>query len=227
VTTTRKAFHEELGELRSDVIRFGATVLESIQAATEALLDLDLVAADRIINDQAITRSMTEKIDERCYMLLARQQPMAVDLRTIVAVLRVNHELELTANLMASVSKAIRRLYPNRLEPRVRGLIDRMREQTSEQLRLALDAYTKSDPALAAALFDMDENMSDLQRDLFRQILSNGHDDEGAIQRAVQVALVGRYFERAADHAVIIAQRVTFIVTGELPATARVESLPG
>lgn len=224
---TRKAFHEELDELRSDVIRFGATVLESMQAATEAILDLDLVAADRIINDKPLTQAMTAKIDERCYLLLARQQPMAVDLRTIVAVMRVNHELELTANLMVSVAKATRRLYPNRLEPRVRGLVDRMREQASDQLRLALDAYAKTDPALAAALFDMDEIMSDLQRDLFRHILSKEHDDEGVLQRAVQVALVGRYFERAADHAVIIAQRVTFIVTGELPEADKVETLPG
>ena len=217
---TRKAFHEELGELRADVIRLGAMVVEAIQAATDALSACDLTKAEEVIASGTDPDMITEAIEDRCYQLLARQQPMAVDLRTIVGILRVNHELELTAHLMVSVAKAARRLYPNRLDPKLRGIIDRMREQATAQLALAVDAFADADHTKAAALADMNENMGDLQKDLFRAILSAEHVNEMSLQRAVQVALVARFFERTGDHAVNIGDRVSYMVTGHLPSVA-------
>jgi phosphate transport system protein len=217
---SRKAFHEELDELRSDVVRLGAMVVEAVQAATAALLSLDLAQAEQVVASCEAADALSASIEDRCYKLLARQQPMAVDLRTIVAILRVNHELELTEHLMVSVAKAARRLYPNRLEPRLRGIIDRMREQATDQLELAIDAFADLDPAKAAALSDMDDSMGELQKSLFRAIFADPAPDEGTLQRAVQVALVARFFERSADHAVNIGERVSFMVTGQLPSAA-------
>jgi phosphate transport system protein len=224
VPETRKAFHEELQDLRSDVVRLGAMALESIQAATAALLDADLAAVERVIGDGAVADDLTIAIEEKCYELLARQQPMAVDLRTIVSILRVNHELQLTAHLMVSVAKTSRRLYPHQLDPKIRGLIDRMREQATIEMRLAVDAFADLDVAKASALVDMDDVMGDLQKELFRTIFSGADTDEASIQRAVQVALVGRFFERAADHAVVVGERVAFMVTGKFPTGARTSS---
>ena len=143
---------------------------------------------------------------------------MAIDLRTLVATLRVVHELERTGDLMINVAKATRRLYPHPLEPRVRGLIDQMREQATIQLKVATDAFAERDPARAKALADMDDAMDDLQKELFRAIFSTPAVDEASVQRAVQVALVGRYFERIADHSVNVAERVWYMVTGHLYA---------
>jgi phosphate transport system protein len=140
---------------------------------------------------------------------------MAVDLRMIVTVLRVIHELERAGDLMVNVAKATRRLYPYELDPKVRGLIHRMRQQASEQLRLAVEAFAERDPARAAALADMDDVMDDLQKELFRTIFAWQSVDEIILQRAVQIALVGRYFERIADHAVNTGERVAFMVTGQ------------
>jgi phosphate transport system protein len=140
---------------------------------------------------------------------------MAVDLRMLVTVLRVIHELERTGDLMVNVVKATRRLYPYQLDPKIRGLLHEMREQATAQLNVAVEAFASRDPARAAALGDMDDVMDDLQKDLFRAIFSLQVTDEGILQEAVQIALIGRYYERIADHAVNVGERVCFMVTGE------------
>jgi phosphate transport system protein len=215
MTETRKLFHEELDELNADVVRLGALATEAIEAGTNALLDADLGAVETVVTADKVLDELTYSIEERVYLLMARQQPMAVDLRTLVSTLRVIHEIERTGDLMVNVAKATRRLFPNPLEPRVRGLLDRMRAQAAVQLGAAVDAFADRDPGKAASLPDMDDVMDDLQKDLFRAIFATHSTDEATIQRAVQIALVGRYFERMADHAVNVAERVTFMVTGQ------------
>ena len=216
MTETRKVFHEELKELGDDVIRLSAMASEAIQAGTAALLEFDLVAAERVISNDVVMDELAHSMEERIYLLLARQQPMAVDLRMLVATLRAIHELERSGDLMINVAKATRRLYPNPLEPKLRGLIDRMREQATAQLQVATDAFADRDADRAKALEDMDDVMDDLQKELFRTIFSTPGHDDASVQRAVQVALVGRYFERIADHSVNIAERVSYMVTGHL-----------
>jgi phosphate transport system protein len=145
---------------------------------------------------------------------------MASDLRGMLAVLRILHEIELTAGLMRNVARATRRLYPRELPPRIRGIIERMGAQASVQTHLAVDAFADGDEAIASALPDMDDVMDDLQKELFRAIFagfSGESTDEAALQMAVQLAFVGRDFERAADHAVMIGRWVAFMITGQLP----------
>jgi phosphate transport system protein len=217
MTETRKLFHEELDELRADVIQLGAMAGEAIEAATAALLETDLAAVESVAAADRAIDALDHAIEERVYLLLARQQPMASDLRTLVAVLRVIHELERIGDLMVKVAKATRRLYPRPLEPRIRGLVDRMREQAGAQLRLAVDAYADRDLAKASALADMDDVLDDLQKDLFHAIFASHGTDDAAVRRAVQLALIGRFFERVGDHAANIADRVTYMVTGHFP----------
>ena len=213
----RKSFQDALDELRIDVIRLAALTTEAIAAGTQAFLDADLAAAEQVIEKDDDIDDLTHSIEDRCYLLLARQQPMASDLRTVVAVLRIVHELERSADLMVNVAKTTRRLYPHSLDPKLRGIIQRMGEQAGTQTRVALDAFADSDPSAAHALADMDDAMDDLTKSLFRYILAGGADDEDTVLQAVQLALVGRHYERIADHAVTIGQRVGFMVTGEHP----------
>ncbi|HEX5267877.1 MAG TPA: phosphate signaling complex protein PhoU [Acidimicrobiales bacterium] len=210
----RKAFHEEMGEIRSDVIRLGALTGESIQAGTNALLDEDLATVEAIIEADLEVDALTHSIEQRTCLLLAQQQPMAVDLRVLVSILRIIHELERIGDLMVKVAKAGRRLYPEPLEPRARGLINRMRDQAEAQLRLAVDAFADGDVSKARALADMDDVMDDLQKELFQYIFSQHAAGESVLQRSVSVALVGRYYERIGDHAANFADRVEFMVTG-------------
>ena len=211
---TRRAFHEELEELNSDVVRLAALATEAIQAGSAALLDFDLAGADKVIADDKVIDDLAHAIEETVYLLLARQQPMASDLRALVSILRVIHELERVGDLMRNVAKATRRLYPSELEPKLRGIIARMRDQATAQMRVAADAFADRDVHRAAALHDMDDVMDDLQKELFRYILGSSDHDEATVQRAVQTALVGRHFERIADHTVNLGDRVCFMVTG-------------
>jgi phosphate transport system protein len=213
----RKVFHENLDELRIDVIRLAALTTEAIAGGTAALLDGDLGAAEQVIENDDEIDDLTHTIEDRTFLLLARQQPIASDLRFLVTVMRVAHELERSADLMVNVAKTTRRLYPHQLDPKLRGIIDRMGSQASNQTRVAIDAFADADPSWAAALADMDDAMDELTKSLFRHILASDSSDEAAVLLAVQMALVGRHYERIADHAVTIAERVGFMVTGEHP----------
>jgi len=213
-TETRRAFHEELDALRSDVIRLGALAGEAIEAATNALLAADLAAVEKVVENDRVLDDLTHAMEQRTCLLLAQQQPMAADLRMLVTVLRVIHEIERIGDLMTKVAKAARRLYPHEIDPKIRGLIDRMRDQAAAQLRLAIEAFADRDVARAAALADMDDVMDELQKELFQAIFSLRSPDDSSLQLAVQMALVGRFYERAGDHAANVADRVQFMVTG-------------
>jgi phosphate transport system protein len=218
-TEMRISYHEALDELRTQVIRLAALTGEQIAAGTQAFLDADLAAAERVVKHDDAIDELTHAIENHCYVLLARQQPMAGELRLLLTALRVAHELERSADLMVNVAKQTRRLYPLAIEPKLRGIVDRMGEQAINQTRVAIDAFADEDPSWAAALADMDDAMDDLTRSLFRHILGTSQSDEAGVQRAVNLALVGRHYERIADHAVTIAERVAFMVTGTHPST--------
>ena len=213
----RHSYHGQLDDLRVDVVRLGLMANDAIAAGTDAFLEADLAGADRVIHADAAMDDLTHSLEDRCYTTLARQQPMASDLRMVVAVLRTIHEIERTGDLMVNVAKTTRRLYPVELPDPIRRIIDQMGRQATLQLRVAIEAFAESDCARAMALEDMDDTMDDLQRELFRTIFALGRADEAGLQQSVQVALVGRFYERMADHAVNIGERVTYMVTGEIP----------
>jgi phosphate transport system protein len=220
VVETRRTFDDQLQEVRAEVVKLAVKCCEQIGAATQAFLDADLPLVDEIYDAHRELKERVVQIEHRVYQLFALQQPMASDLRAMLAVLRILHEIELTGGLMRNVARATRRLYPRELPPRIRGIIERMGAQASVQTHLAVDAFADGDEAIAAALPDMDDVMDDLQKELFRAIFagfSGGTTDEAALQMAVQLAFVGRDYERAADHAVMIGRWVAFMITGQLP----------
>ncbi len=219
----RRSFSENLEEIRDDVVKLTALTTEAIGTSTQALLDGDLTGAERVIADDGQIDERKESIELRVYEMFATQQPMAGDLRTLLAVLRILQEVQLTADLTVSIAKATRRLYPGQLAPKIRGLLEQMGAQATVQLNLAVDAFADGDAATAAALPDMDDVMDDLQKELFRAIFATCANDEPGLQQAVQLALLGRYYERIADHAVMIGAWVRFMVTGELPSRAETQ----
>ncbi|MEO6121516.1 MAG: phosphate signaling complex protein PhoU [Acidimicrobiales bacterium] len=214
VVETRRLYHEQLEGLMADTVRLAGLAGEQIALGTQALLDTDLAAAGDVVARDAQLDDLTHAVEGGVYLLLARQGPVAGELRTLIAVLRVVHEIERCGDLMVNVAKATRRLFPHSLDPKIRGILERMGGQAGDQLRLAITAFRTGDVAQADALEDMDDTIDDLQKTLFRTIFATGAPDEAALQAAVQVALVGRYFERIADHAVNISERVRFMVTG-------------
>jgi phosphate transport system protein len=213
----RKPLADELDEVRSDIIRLAAMTTEAIAQGTAAFLDADLAQAEAVVENDDRIDDLYHQIEDRLLLILATQSPVAIDLRAVVTMMRINHELERDADLMVNVAKTTRRIYPHELDPKIRGIIDRMGIQASNQTRLAIDAFADSDPSWAAALSDMDDTMDELTKSLFRHILAWGASDEATVLQAVQVALVARHYERIADHAVTIAERVQYMVTGTHP----------
>jgi phosphate transport system protein len=190
---------------------------EFIPRATDALLTNDMAAAQRLIETDDEVDAFTLQTEEKCYHLLALQQPMATDLRCIVTALWLTAEIERSADLMVNVAKGARRIYGASLDARLRGLIERMSEECARLYKLAIDAYAERNAGLASALDDMDDSLDDLHNDYIEAIFESHARNGVDLQQAVQLALIGRYYERVGDHAVNIGQRVEYMVTGWLP----------
>ena len=216
---SRSSFHHQLDEIRRDLLRLSARVIEVISRGTDALLDLDLAAAQEIIDADDSIDILTLDIEERCFTVLARQQPMASDMRAVVTAIRLTSEIERSGDLMVNVAKATRRIYGTDIPPRLRLLLTSMAEEAVRLYGLAMDAYADGDGDLGAALDDMDDRLDRLHEQYIQAILEL-HDDVRDVSAAVQLALIGRYYERIGDHAVNIGQRVRYMATGWLPAHA-------
>lgn len=214
---SRKTFHQQLDEIRAGILGLAATVTENVPRVTEALLSGDLRVVDEIIAADAELNSRAHELEERCYQTLALQQPMAGDLRALVTAVRMIAEIERSGDLLVNICKAARRLYGVELDPRIRGLIADMGEQSHQLFRFALDAYADRDAPLAGALDDIDDTLDRTHADFIQSIFLCHHDGNLPLQVAVQLALVGRFYERIGDHAVNIGERVRYMVTGSLP----------
>lgn len=236
VDEARRNFHHKLDEVRADIVQLAAMVTESIPRATQALLDMDLQAAQKVIDDDDLLDAKSLEIEESCLRLLALQQPMASDLRALMTGVKLNWELERSGDLTVNICKTIRRIYGAPFDPRIRGLIEQMSEEATTLMKHAIDAYVLGDAALAAALDDMDDTLDSLQAQYVRAILEVHESTHMKLPVAVQLALIGRYYERIGDHAVNIGERIRYMVTGWLPehtgaaraeARARTGATPG
>jgi len=239
VQDLRKSFHQQLDDIKADMVRLAAMVTETIPRATEILLTADLKAAQELIEGDDVLDVLSIDIEERCYQVLALQQPMAGDLRAIVTAIRMTAEIERSGDLCVNIAKGTRRLYGSELSPPLRGHITQMGEESCRLFKLAMDSYVECDAAKAAALDDLDDRLDSIHKEYIAQIFESVADRE--IQTGVQLALIGRYYERIGDHAVNIGERVRYMVTGWLPehaatlrtnatklrATATDEVLPG
>jgi len=215
----RETFHEQLDELSRDLVEMTRLTRVAIARATTALLDADLALAESVISDDDIINRMRESIDDRAIDLIARQQPVATDLRTLVAGLRIDADLERMGDLARNIAKVARSRHPDPAVPaRLRPTIAQMSEVAQRLIAKAGDVIATRDVDVARQLAHDDDEMDALHRSLLARVL----DERAAssVEDAVDVALLGRYYERFADHAVSIANRIVFLVTGAYPVEA-------
>jgi phosphate transport system protein len=204
---------DQLDMLRADVAQFLAGIVRMVGEAGTAVVTGDLVAGDAVVRSQEEVAAASTALEERLHALLARQQPVASDLRAVLAMLRVIQMAVRTSALAREVVTRWRRIWPVELDADMRDHLRIVAAQATAELDLAADAFARSDLALAHALEDMDAVMDDLQRELLRDLLVRGRDTTDLLV-PIQLAFIARCFERCADHAVVLADQVVFALTG-------------
>jgi phosphate transport system protein len=210
----RDAYHEELDAIGDALVELCNLVSSAMGRATTALLDADLQMAESVIAGDAVIDDRYHEIEERAFELLARQQPVATDLRILVTSLRMVADIERAGDLALHVAKVARRRYPlSAIPAELRSTILEMGQIAERIMVKAGDVIARRDVDLAAELETDDDRMDLLHKQLFATLLGDGW--KGGVEAAIDITLIGRYYERFADHAVSVARRVVYLVTGE------------
>ncbi len=212
---TRETFEHELQRLKDDIVRMGERAGEAIHRAVEALRARDVAAAERIIAEDDAIDALHLDLEQRCMRLLATQQPMAGDLRTIASVFAITIDLERMADHAEGISRAVKRLGT---APLVKPLVDipEMDVRIQEMLRETLEAFRTQDARLAERAAGKDDAVDRLRNQILHDLLDIMVKDPQTIPRALELLIVARHLERAADHITNIGERVVYMVTGEL-----------
>ncbi len=211
----RSTFHKKLREIQDDILIMGSMVSKATLLAIEALQKRDLELAKQIIaDDQKINRKRFD-IEEKCFQLIATQQPMASDLRTIVAVLNIITELERIGDYAEGNAK-ITIMIGN--EPPLKPLIDipRMADKTADMLNRSLTAFINHDADAAMKITAEDDFIDNLYNQVFRELLTFMAEDPKTITRATRLIWVTHNLERSADRVTNICERIVFMVTGKM-----------
>jgi phosphate transport system protein len=210
----RNAFHDDLDSISLMLVEMGEMVGRSMARATSALLDADLPLAEQVISEDAHIDNVQHELDAKTLTLLARQQPVAGDLRTLITSLRMSADLERMGDLTSHIAKVARMRYPTKAVP------SELVETVCEMGKIAERIIAKATSVIASHNLDDaiqlekdDDDMDKLHRKLFLTLLDDSW--QHGIETAIDMTLLGRYYERCADHAVSVARRVYFLVTGE------------
>ncbi|HET9142908.1 phosphate signaling complex protein PhoU [Actinophytocola sp.] len=214
----REAYHVELAQLADELAGMCSMVGDAMELATRALLDADLALAEQVIGDDAKVDEARAACEEHAYALLALQAPVATDLRTVLAAIHASESLERMGDLALHVAKAARRRHPQGVLP------DSVRPYFAEMGRVAVALARQAEQVIlsknieqARSLEDADDEMDDLHRHLFSVTMDR--EWPHGVAAAVDVTLLGRFYERFADHAVSVGKRVVFVVTGRMPGS--------
>jgi phosphate transport system protein len=214
----RQAYQEQLDALANNLADMCLKVGDAMDLATRALLERDLGLAEKVISDDDKIDELRDAIEEQAVSLMALQAPVATDLRALVATLKVTGDLERMGDLALHVAESARRRHPEFVLPaEARPYFAEMGRVACMLAAKAAEVIRTRDLRLAAELEDDDDAMDDLHRHMFTVLMSR--DWKHSVASAVDVTLLARFYERYADHAVAVARRVVYVVTGEMPGS--------
>jgi phosphate transport system protein len=218
---TIKAFDADLQDLTRVVAEMGGLAERQIGSSIEALDRRDLALAQRIIADDAKIDALQREVEEKAILVIARRQPMAVDLREIVGALRLSNDLERIGDLAKNIAKRVSALDDDfQLQQVMRG-VEHMAELVLTQIKDVLDAYTNRDAAKAVAVWRGDEEIDAVNNSLFRELLTYMMEDPRNISFCIHLLFCAKNIERMGDHATNIAETVYYMVEGRALAEER------
>ncbi len=210
----RDAFHDDLDAVRLTLVEMSALVGHAMERATTALLTADLKIAEEVISDDSKIDALHHDLDNRILGIMARQQPVAGDLRILVTSIRMSADLERMGDLADHIAKVARMRYPSTaVPPELILTIQEMGSVVKLIIEKTSNVIGSQDITVALQLEKDDDEMDRLHRKLFITLLDDAWTH--GIETAIDMTLIGRYYERCADHAVSVARRVYFLVTGE------------
>jgi phosphate transport system protein len=213
----RNQYEQQLDRVLTELVEMAGDVRAALDQATHALLTADVAAAESVISGDLAIDEARERIEDESFEILARQAPVAGDLRMLVASLRMVADLERMGDLSVHVAKVARLRFPTQAVPAVLvPTIQQMARTADEMIASAAEIVATRDVEAAHELESADDAMDLLRRSMFRMLLSENWRE--GVEPAVDMALLGRYYERIGDHAVSMARRVVFLVTGQHPA---------
>ena len=212
----RTAYHDQLDELNEILGEMCELAGGAMSRATQALLQADLAVAEEVITDNEKMTTLSASAEEKAFALLALQAPVAGDLRGVVSAFQIVADIDRMGALALHVAKVARRRHPAKALPEeVNGYFAEMGRLAVQLAHTAREVLSTQDPGDAIKLQEDDDAMDDLHRHLFTVLMDR--DWEHGVASAVDVTLLGRYYERFADHAVLIGRRVVFQATGQTP----------
>ena len=205
-------FREELEALQGRLLEMGGLAEERVRAAVQGLVSRDASLFGKVLHGDEPINQLHIEVDNRCFRLLALHQPMATDLRAIVAAVKINTDLERVGDLAVNIAEAGVRYISH---PPVKQLIDipQMGGIAQTMLRDSLDAFVKRDTALAHQVLNEDDRLDSLKTQVFRDLLTYMLKDQGTVEPSLDLILVSRHLERIGDHATNIAEDVIFMVS--------------
>lgn len=210
----RRSFHEEIEQVKAKVLKMMAYIIDSLPRVTNAYLLGDYETAQEIIEKDDILDAWSVELESQCARLLTLQQPMATDLRAILACYSINSDVERIGDLVCNIARTSQRLHGTEIDPQLRGFLSKMSDECRLLVKLSLDSFAEGDRTLAAALHELDDRLDDLNRDFFAAIMKSQKQNEMGLEVAVNLALTARYFERIGDHTVNVGERVCYMLDG-------------
>ena len=209
-----RSFEKELQSLKERLLAMGSLAETMIHKSVNALVEREDALVEAVLSHEEEMDLLCIEIDDRCFTLLALRQPMASDLRFLVAAIKINSDLERIGDQAVSIALRGRSLIT---QPELKPLIDipRMARLSQEMVRKSLDAFVGRETDLARSVIEADDEVDNLRNQVFRELLTYMMADPSTIPRALDLILISRHLERIADHATNIAEDVIYIVRGE------------
>lgn len=221
----RESFEEQIEQVQVDVTRLASFVIEMLSDAMRALVDQDEALAEKVIRDDDVADELDLHIEQQCMRLLALQQPMAKDLRIIGTAMKIISDLERVGDYAVDIARSAQTLAD---EPYFKALVDipRMGELTIRMVRMATQAFVKGDLELVRQVIEQDDEVDRLWYHLLGELIDYMQRDPELVLQSTHLLLVARYLERIADHVVNVAERVSYMETGQFEDLA-LSHVPG
>ncbi len=211
----RTLFTAEMSQLADDLVEMGEHVHVAITRAAQALREKDVDLAQQVIADDATLDMLETRVDERCVLLIAQQQPVGLDLRTLVTSLRISAGLERMGDLAKHVAEAARRAYPDSAIPKSHGdIIENMTAAAIHASTQVVELLKTRDLNVAAQIVSDDDTLDELHGQAYDALLAKSY--KGDTQTTLDIALLARFLERFGDHAVNVSRRIVYLVTGDM-----------